>query len=159
MATLPETMAGREFLVYLGDGGSPQMATLVCGLQTNQFNRSKEVNQTAVVPCDPPGGQPIMVSTAGAKSATLEGSGVYAREKQAILDAAFDDADSQTWAFVLKGEGYYWGKFHFATYNLDGSDLNAPGSISVSLQNDAEWAWQADPTAGTSQTFQLPPAA
>lgn len=158
MATLPETMAGREFLVYLGNGASPNVASLVCGLQTNQFNRSKELNQTAVVPCDPPGGQPVNVSTPGAKSATLEGSGVYAMEKQAVLDAAFDDADSQTWAFVIKNKGYYWGKFHFATYNLDGSDVAGLGQISVSLQNDAEWAWEDDITAGTTTTFNLPAA-
>ncbi|MGO1079961.1 phage tail tube protein [Inquilinus sp. CA228] len=159
MVTLPELMDGREFLVYLGDGGSPNMAELVCGLQANQFNQSKEINQTPVVPCDPPGGQPVMVSTAGAKSSTIEASGFYAREKRARLQAAFDNPDSETWAFVLKGEGYYWGRYHFAQFNLDGSDINAPGAVSVSMPNDGDWAWVSDPTAGSSQTFQLPPAA
>jgi predicted secreted protein len=159
MATLPDTMAGREFLVYLGDGGSPQMAELVCGLQANQFNQSKEINQTAVVPCDPPGGQPVMVATAGAMSSTIEASGVYAREKRAVLDAAFRDAAARTWAFVLKGEGYWWGRYHFATWNMDGTDLTAPGAVSVSLQNDGDWAWVSDPTAGAALIFQLPQAA
>ena len=159
MATLPDTMAGREFLVYHGDGGSPQMANLVCGLQTNQFNQTKEINSTAVVPCDPPGGQPVNVSTAGAKSSTVEGSGVFAKEKRAELQAAFDNANSETWAFVIKGEGYFWGNYHFQTYNIDGSGESDLGKISVTLPNDGDWAWVTDLTAGNTTTFQLPASA
>lgn len=156
MATLPDTMAGREFLLYHGNGATPQVMTNVCGVQTNQFNRSKELTQTAVVPCDPPGGLPVQVTTAGTKSATLDGSGVFAKEKRAELDAAFESPNSETWAFVIKGQGYYYGKFNFASINLDGSGESDLGKITISLQNDADWAWEDDIDAGTTKTFTLP---
>ena len=124
---------GRDLLVRIGDGGSPETFTTVAGLRatTLSFN-STTVDVTKADSADQ---WRELLAGAGAKSAALSGSGVF---KDAASDenlrAAFFNQATPNFQVVIPDFGTIAGAFQIASLQYEGP-YDGEVKLSLALQS------------------------
>ena len=119
---------GRDLLIKIGDGGSPESFTSVAGLRASSlaFNA-----QTVDITNADSAGMWRELLEGGVKSASLSGSGVF---KDAASDAAlrqsFFDGTTPNWQVVIPDFGTVEGAFRITQLQYDGPH---DGEVKVSL--------------------------
>ena len=119
---------GKDLLVKIGDGGSPETFTTVAGLRatTLAFN-AETIDVTNSDSAD----MWRELLAAGVRSATVSGSGVF---KDAASDAAirscFFDQALANWQIVIPGFGTVSGPFKIASLQYEGP---YDGEVKLSL--------------------------
>lgn len=68
---------GRNLLIQIGDGNSPEVFTNLCGLKTRSFDISTASVDTTIPSCTNPGGPVQKTSRPGQLSRTFTGSGAF----------------------------------------------------------------------------------
>ncbi len=119
---------GRDLLLKIGDGGSPESFTTVAGLKakTLAFN-STSIDVTNADSAD--GWRELMAG--GIKSASLSGSGVFKdAASDAALRAAFFAGAAPNWQVVIPGFGTVTGPFRITALQYDGPH---DGEVKISL--------------------------
>ena len=119
---------GKDLLIKIGDGGSPETFTTVAGLRatTLAFNA-----QTIDVTNSDSADEWRELLASGVKSASVSGSGVF---KDAASDAAirtsFFDQTLANWQIVIPGFGTVSGPFKIASLQYEGP---YDGEVKLSL--------------------------
>lgn len=120
---------GKDLLVKIGDGASPEVFTTVAGLRATQlaFN-STHVDVTNADSADQ---WRELLTGGGIKSATVTGSGVFkdAASDTALRTAFFDQA-AGNYQLVIPSFGTITGPFKIASLQYDGP---YDGEVKVSL--------------------------
>jgi TP901-1 family phage major tail protein len=131
---------GKDLLIKIGDGGSPEAFTTVAGLRATSlaFNA-----QTVDVTNSDSTDMWRELLAAGVKSATVSGSGVF---KDAASDAAIRTAFfAQTladWQIVIPGFGTVSGPFQIVSLQYDGP-YDGEAKMSLSLASAGALAFAA----------------
>jgi TP901-1 family phage major tail protein len=118
---------GRDLLLKIGDGASPETFTSVAGLRA----RTLAFNSTNIdiTNADSGGWRELLAD--GVKSATLSGSGVF---KDAASDeamrAAFFAGTAPNWQIVIPGFGTVQGPFRLTSLQYDGPH---DGEVKIAL--------------------------
>jgi TP901-1 family phage major tail protein len=124
---------GRELLVKIGDGGSPETFTTVAGLRTTTFTFN--ATTVDVTNADSVNQWRELLAGAGVKSAAFSGSGVF---KDAASDeslrAAFFNQTAPDFQIVIPSFGTIQGAFQIASLQYEGP-YNGEVKISLSLQS------------------------
>ena len=119
---------GKDLLIKIGDGGSPENFTTVAGLRaaTLAFNA-----QTIDVTNSDSADMWRELLAAGVKSATVSGSGVFKdAASDAAIRAAFFDQSLSDFQVVIPGFGTVSGPFKIASLQYDGP---YDGEVKVSM--------------------------
>lgn len=119
---------GRDLLIKVGDGGSPESFTSVAGLKATSlaFNA-----QTVDVTNADSTGMWRELLEGGIKSASLSGSGVFKdAASDATLRQAFFDGTTMNYQVVVPGFGIVEGPFRITQLQYDGPH---DGEVKVSL--------------------------
>lgn len=122
---------GRLLLLKIGDGGSPETFTNLCGLKTRSFNMSANEVDTTIPSCTNPGETVQKTSRPGIASRTFSGSGAYVAGANM---SAFMEHVIENTAFnaqvVVPGLGTFEGSF-FVT------DFEASGDVEPNMEFSA----------------------
>lgn len=147
----PITSRSSQFMIKLGDGGSPEVFEAPCGLNTKGINFTKEMNDVAVPDCDDPDAPAWAERAVTVMSAEISGEGILAmgdldtwiefnestisRNAQIVLDV---DAPNASLG------GMWTGKFLMSGFNVTAEQGNKV-QVSVSMQSDGQVTWVPNP--------------
>lgn len=124
---------GKDLLLKIGDGGSPENFTTVAGLraQTISFN-SETIDATHA---ESVGAWRELLSGSGVKSASLTGSGVF---KNGLVDeavrATFFNQSGENWQIILPGFGTIEGPFQITNLDYAG-EYNGEMTYAMALES------------------------
>ena len=133
---------GRDMLVKIGDGGSPETFTTVAGLRTRTFSlNAREVDATH----SESGGWRELLAGAGVKQAAIAGSGVFLSDAAALaLRAAFFAGAVRNFALSVPGLGTMTGPFMIANLDYAG-DHDGEATFAIALASAGALVFEAAP--------------
>lgn len=141
----PDIIRGTYFSLMLGDGGSPETFTALCGITTRSFTPQANTNDQFTRDCAVPEDVPIRRLIVTGKQWSLSGDGVLNRANLADLQAAF--AVTRNWRYLftepaddLVFQGYYFGPGILTSMPITGGD-EAFATISLTIESDGLWDW------------------
>ena len=124
---------GKDLLVKIGDGGSPETFTTVAGLRATTLSFNAQT--VDVTNADSVDQWRELLAGAGVKSASFSGSGVF---KDAASDeslrAAFFNQSTPNFQIVIPSFGTISGAFQIASLQYEGP-YDGEVKISLSLQS------------------------
>ena len=124
---------GKDLLVKIGDGGSPETFTTVAGLRATTLSFNAQT--VDVTNADSVDQWRELLAGAGVKSASFSGSGVF---KDAASDeslrASFFNQTTPNFQIVIPGFGTISGAFQIASLQYEGP-YDGEVKISLSLQS------------------------
>lgn len=101
--TYPTKIKGTKVGLGLGDGGSPELFPIVCGITTKGLQRTRATNDQTDWDCGDPDAPPITVRDVGAGDWTMSGSGVVNVDNLDDVEAAYDT--NKNWQLFFMGAG------------------------------------------------------
>jgi TP901-1 family phage major tail protein len=133
---------GKDMLVKIGDGGSPEVFTSVAGLRTRTFSlNAREVDATH----SESNGWRELLAGAGVKQAAVAGSGVFLNDAAALsLRAAFFAGAVRTFKLIVPGLGTMTGPFMIANLDYAG-DHDGEATFSVALASAGTLSFEVQP--------------
>ncbi len=124
-----------EFLVLLGDGGSPsETFSDPCGLTSRGFQRTANMNDTNIPDCEDPDAPTWLGRDVISYQATLSGAGVVAAESFGTWEAWWQSGESKNVRVEL-GDHAWEGAFKLADFNISG-ERGQRVNMDVSLVSD-----------------------
>lgn len=132
---------GKELIVRIGDGGTPETFTTVAGLRASTFSlNAKEIDATHA---QSPGGWRELIG-AGLRQAAFAGSGVFLKGAAAErLRAVFFAGDTAQFEIVAPGLGVFAGAFLVANLDYAG-DWDGEATISLALASAGALTFTAE---------------
>lgn len=132
---------GKDLLIKIGDGASPEIFTAVAGLRATALGfNAKEVDVTSA---DSAGMWRELLAGSGVKSATISGSGVFKdAAADAALRSAFFDQSLNMWQIVIPDFGTVAGPFKLTQLQYEGP-YDGEMKISLSLASAGALAFTA----------------
>lgn len=122
---------GRLLLIKIGDGGSPEVFTNLCGLKTRSFNMDANEVDTTIPSCTNPGGPVQKTSRPGIANRTFQGSGMFVSSAaMATFMGHVRASEAFNAQVVVPGDGTYEGSWMVTTFAFSGDvepnmDFNA----------------------------------
>jgi TP901-1 family phage major tail protein len=133
---------GKELIVRIGDGGTPETFTTVAGLRASTFSlNAREIDATHA---QSRGGWRELIG-AGLRQAAFAGSGVFLKGAAAErLRAVFFAGDAASFEIVAPGLGVFAGPFLIANLDYAG-DWDGEATISMALASAGALSFTAEP--------------
>ncbi len=133
---------GKDMLVKIGDGGSPESFTTVAGLRTRTFSlNAREVDATH----SESGGWRELLAGAGVRQAAVAGAGVFLNDAAALsLRAAFFAGAVRRFQLAVPGLGTMTGPFLIANLDYAG-DHDGEATFSIALASAGALVFEAAP--------------
>jgi TP901-1 family phage major tail protein len=120
---------GKDLLLKLGDGGSPEVFTAIAGLRTTSLGFNAQ--SVDITNADSTNMWRELLANAGVKQASVSGSGVF---KDAASDASlrsiFFNQDLKNWKIVVPDFGEITGAFAVTALQYEGA---YDGEVKMSL--------------------------
>lgn len=132
---------GKDILIKLGDGASPESFTTVAGIRARTITlNAKTVDATD---SDSSGRWRELLAGAGVKSVAVAGSGVFRDSTaDAAMRQAFFDQAARNWQLVIPAFGTFQGPFLIATLEYAGQH-EGEATFSLSLASAGEIGFTA----------------
>jgi TP901-1 family phage major tail protein len=132
---------GKDLLLKLGDGGSPETFSAVAGLRAKTISlNARSVDATD---SDSPSAWRELMPGAGVKSASISGSGLF---KDAASDAAvrsaFFQQSADNWQIVIPDFGVLSGAFLIASLEYSGR-FDGEAQYAITLASAGELSFGA----------------
>jgi hypothetical protein len=86
----PTKTKGTKVRLKLGNGATPEVFTVVCGITTKGLQRTRATNDETDWDCDDPDAAPVTVRDVGAGDWTMSGSGVANTANLTDIEAAYE---------------------------------------------------------------------
>lgn len=145
---------GRLLLIKIGDGGSPESFSNLCGLKTRSFNLSANEVDTTVPDCNNPGQAVQKTAEPGIVNRTFSGSGAFVSgATQATLMGHVRGATVFNAVVVVPGEGAYEGPWMVSDFEFSGE---MEGSMEFSATFSAAGALTFTAESGAPSNTMLP---
>lgn len=121
---------GKDMLVKIGDGGSPESFTTVAGLRTKTISlNAREVDATHAES----NGWRELLGAAGVRQASVSGAGVFLNDAAAeAIRAAFFAGEIRNFKLVIPGMGELAGPFLIANLDYAG-EHDGEATVSIAL--------------------------
>ena len=111
---------GKDILIKIGDGGSPESFTTVAGIRTRTF--SLNAKTVDVTDADSAGGWRELLDGAAVRQMSVSGAGVFRSEAaDATMRQAFFSGAASPFQLVAPGFGTFAGPFQVTTLEYAGS--------------------------------------
>jgi hypothetical protein len=147
----PITSRSSQFLIKLGDGGSPEVFTAPCGLNSKGINFTKDFNDIAVPDCDNPEAPAWTERAVTQMAAEISGDGILSMGDLEDWIAFNESTVSKNVEIVLDVDapnatlgGKWTGKFLMGTFNVT-ADLGSKVQVAVSMSSDGQVTWVPNP--------------
>jgi hypothetical protein len=144
----PTIVRGTSVDILIGDGATPEVFSIVCGLTTRNFTEQVNTSDSFVADCADPEDVPIRRLIPTGRQWSLSGEGRYNRAQASVLRAAI--GVTKNYRFVISepsgdavDAGYYEGPAMLTNRQIGGSAGESGNFASDSLQieSDGEWTW------------------
>ncbi len=124
---------GKDLLLKIGDGQTPETFTTVAGLRTRTL--SLNAQSVDVTHAQSVGGWRELLAGAGVRQASASGAGVFLNDASAEdVRGVFFSAAIRNWRIVIPGFGTIEGPFHIANLDYAG-EYDGEASVSLSLDS------------------------
>jgi hypothetical protein len=146
----PAIVRGSYLDIAMGNGASPEVFSILCGLNARNFTQQVNTSDTFVADCADPEDVPIRRLVPTGKQWSLSGEGRYNRSQRAVIDAAV--GVTKTFRFIMSepdgdsiSDGYYEGPGMITNIQFGGSGAESGNfaTFSVQIESDGEWTWTA----------------
>jgi len=133
---------GKDMLVRIGDGGSPENFTSVAGLRTKTISlNAREVDTTHAES----NGWRELLGAAGVRQCSVSGAGVFLNDAAAdLIRANFFAGAIANFALVIPGMGTLSGPFLIANLDYSG-DHDGEATVSMALASAGAVSFAAAP--------------
>ena len=142
---LPTTKTFGQFLVKVGNGGSPETFAAPCGFTEKALQLSAETSDQTIPDCDNPDAAAWTSREVTRKSANITGNGVLAVESIATWRTWFLSAANRNVRVEFPGSGAAGGGYWAGAYKITsleiGATLGEKVTVNVSLVSDGEVTW------------------
>lgn len=146
---VPDLVRGTYLTLLLGDGATPEVFAVVCGLTTRSFSHQVNTNAAFIRDCADPEDIPHRRLTPTGEQWDLSGQGVLNRADLERVQAAM--GQRRNWRYVI-GEpvddlvygGYYAGRAMLTNLTITGGD-ESDAEVQITLLSDGPWAFVAVP--------------
>lgn len=142
----PKIIRGTYFSLMLGDGGSPETFTALCGITTRAFTHQSQTSNVFTRDCADPENVPVRNLISTGEMWTLTGSGTLNRLNLAAIQGA-DNGQTHNWRYLfteptadLVYQGYYAGPGQITSLKITGDDANF-AAIDITIESDGQWNW------------------
>lgn len=125
--------AGRDVLIKLSDGNTPEAFTTLAGIRSVDF----ELNAAGIdgTAADSPDAWRELVAGAGVKTARISGRGVFKdAESDAQMRSLFFSGALATWQLIIPGLGSLTGPMHIKALKWGGV-YDGEATFSVALES------------------------
>lgn len=112
---------GRLLLIQIGDAGSPEQFSNLCGITTRSFNMSANEVDTTIPDCANPGNTPQRTAEPGIKNRTFSGSGKFVKSANSTTFMTHvNDATVFNAKVIVPGLGTYTGAWFVSEFEFSG---------------------------------------
>lgn len=135
---------GRALLIKIGDGATPEVFSVLCGLNSKTLTINNNEYDVTTADCTDPGGALWTEVQTGAKRVAVAGNGYFedsAAEARANTVAMADDATANL-QIVVPGLGTFAGAFLMSSLEW-GGEMEGGTTYSVSLASSGEVTFTA----------------
>ena len=132
---------GRDVLIKLSDGGTPERFTTLAGIRTTEIDlNAQSVDATAA---DSPNGWRELIAGAGVKSASVSGRGVFKDSASDVqMRQLFFAGQIARWQLIIPGLGTITGPLQIKDLKWSGTHDSEMG-FSVALESAGELTFVA----------------
>lgn len=122
---------GRDVLIKIGDGGSPQAFVTIAGIRAKTISlNARAVDGTSA---ESPDAWRELIAGAGVKSATVSGAGVFKdANSDALMREAFFSQAARDWRLVIPDFGTLDGPFIIEALDYSG-DHDGEAAFAITL--------------------------
>ena len=132
---------GKDLLLKIGDGGSPEVFNAIGGLRTRTLSLNAET--VDITHSQSSGGWRELLAGAGVRDASVSGAGVFLNDTAAeTVRAAFFSGEIKNWQIIIPGFGTIEGAFQIANLDYAG-DYAGEATMSLALQSAGALAFTA----------------
>lgn len=120
---VPSVIEGRFVIFELGNGGTPEVFTPICGMFVNSYNTTTQTTDRFLRDCDQPTLVPNRRPIATGVQEDLTLSGYFTLENRALIESLRGGAIRNVRLIVYEDDGvteagYYSGQFMFTAVNI-----------------------------------------
>ena len=132
---------GRDVLIKIGDGGSPQAFVTIAGIRAKTISlNARAVDGTSA---ESPDAWRELIAGAGVKSATVSGAGVFKdANSDALMREAFFSQAARDWRLVIPDFGTLDGPFIIEALDYSG-DHDGEAAFAITLASAGALAFSA----------------
>ena len=124
---------GKDLLLKIGDGGSPEVYSAIGGLRTRTL--SLNAQSVDITHSESVGGWRELLAGGGARQASIAGAGVFLNETAAeTVRLAFFNGAVVNWQVIVPGFGDITGPFLIANLDYAG-DHDGEATMSLALES------------------------
>lgn len=123
-----------EFLIFIGDGGSPEQFFDPCGLTSRGFTRTANTNDTNIPDCEDPDAPTWLGRDVISYQAALSGAGVVARESFDTWEDWWKSGQSRN-CWIELGAWVWEGRFMLSEFAITG-ERGQRVNMNVSIVSD-----------------------
>jgi predicted secreted protein len=140
----PITLSYSKFIIYVGDGGAPELFTAPCGLTAKGLDFAAQANDVLVPDCDDPDAPAWLERATKSLSGKITGSGVLAVESFTIWrDWCLSGLPKNCRVQLIgTGLGYYAGSFLLTAFSLKANHGDKV-TVDVTLDSNGQIVWVA----------------
>lgn len=147
----PDIIRGTYFVLAMGDGGSPENFTALCGISTRTFTDQVNTTDQFTRDCADPENIPIRRLITTGQQWALSGEGSLNRSDLEAIIAAQGVTKNYRFYYTEPADdevfrGYWEGPAKIVNRTITGADENF-ATISLQIESDGEWVWY--PTHGS----------
>ena len=134
---------GKDLLLKIGDGGSPETFSTVGGMRTRTLSLNAET--VDVTHAESVGGWRELLAGAGVRQASVSGAGIFLNDTTAE-DArrVFFQGLIRNWQVIVPGFGTIEGPFQIANLDYAG-DYDGEANMSLALESAGELVFTPSP--------------
>lgn len=143
----PNTLRGTYVEVLMGDGATPEVFTVLCGITTKAITAQLNTGDSFTRDCADPEDIPVRELILASRQWDLRGSGQMNRDNvKNLMDAQGEIKNYRFFIRAKAGEiapalnGYLGGAAAITTFTLNGDDAGYAG-IDLSIASHGVWDW------------------
>ena len=134
-------------LIKAGDGESPEVFTLICGIVDVTINQGANTSDRAVRDCDAPGAVPFRKTKVSSKQLDISGTGLSNTQEEVRLNGLLATLNNYQVELYREGPtdagvllGTYSGEFRMTAKNISAVRDN-PSSMDIALASNGQWTY------------------
>lgn len=134
-------------LIKAGDGESPEVFTLICGIVDVSINGGASTTDRFVRDCAAPGAVPYRKTKVTGRQLDITGSGLSNTQEEERLNGLLGSLNNYTIELYREGPtdagvllGHYAGEFRMTSKNINAT-RESPSSLEIALASNGEWTY------------------
>lgn len=122
-------LKGTRMALAIGDGGSPEVFSPMCGISQKGLQQSRQTSDTVDWDCADPDATPITIRDINQADWSVSGSGLLHRPALATVQSAYDTTDPVNFRVIFDEasgdeviDGYYEGPGVITDFSITGNN-------------------------------------